>query len=99
MPTPKRFLLSDRELLRLVLKYATLTSGESKPFARMYDELVSGKFTELKDTDRLWVKSVYDAQGVGDLHYAGRRNARKTSKDSQAAAFDALPRPKRPPGK
>jgi hypothetical protein len=99
MTTAKRFIRSDRETLRLVLKFAKLSPAETVVFTRMYDELAAGQRTELSDGDRMRVQSVFDQHGVSDTQYASLGEARNNVKARKAAAFDAMPRPKRPPGK
>jgi hypothetical protein len=99
MPTPMRFLRSDRETLRLLLEFAKLSSGEAVPFKQMYEDLVEGRRADLTDTERVSVQSAFDRHGVANLQYPSRKNSFQRTQDSAAAAFDAMPRPKRPPGK
>ena len=99
MSIPKRLLRSDRETLRLLLEFAKLPSGEAAPFKQMYDELVGGQRADLNDTERVSVQSAFDRYGVMNLRYAARREAGRAAIESRMAKFDAMPRPKRPPGK
>jgi hypothetical protein len=89
---------SDRERLRRVLDSGKLTRTEADVFKKKYEQLVSGKLAELTDGDRRWVGSIYYERGVGEMRFASRQKARKVE-DDQSAAFDALPRPKKPPGR
>ncbi len=100
MPTtPMRFLRSDRETLRLLLEFGKLPSGEAAPFKQMYEDLVGGQRADLTNTERVSVQSAFDRHGVANLQYPPRTSSYQRSQDSAAAAFDAMPRPKRPPGK
>jgi hypothetical protein len=94
-----RLLRSDRETLRLLLELAKMPSGEAAPFQQLYDELVGGQRADLNDTERVSVQSAFDRYGVANLQYPSRKTSYQKAQDSAAAAFDAMPRPKRPPGK
>ncbi len=98
MPTMKRF-RSDRETLRLVLQFAKLSPDETSRLKAKYEDLANGRIIELSEEDRTSVHSIFDEQKVGDFQYAARLEARKAAKGSLAMSFDAMPRPKRPPGK
>jgi hypothetical protein len=99
MPIPMRLLRSDRETLRLLLEFAKMPSGEAAPFNQMYEELVDGRRADLNDTERVSVQSAFDRHGVANLQYPPRKTSYQRVQDKAAAAFDAMPRPKRPPGK
>ncbi len=99
MPTPMRLLRSDRETLRLLLELAKMPSGEAVPFNQMYEELVDGRRADLTDIERASVQSAFDRHGVANLQYPSRKTSYQRAHESAAAAFDAMPRPKRPPGK
>jgi hypothetical protein len=99
MPAPMRLLRSDRETLRLLLEFAKMPSGEAAPFNQMYEELVGGRRADLTDTERRSVQSAFDRYRVANLQYPSHKNSYQRAQDSAAAAFDAMPRPKRPPGK
>ena len=99
MPTPMRLLRSDRETLRLLLEFAKMPAGEAAPFNQMYEELVGGQRVDLTDTERLSVQSAFERHGVANLQYPPRKTSYQRAQDTAAAAFDAMPRPKRPPGK
>ena len=71
----------DREMLRLLLKFANLTGSEAACFKRMHDALASGQLVELAQGDRLWVRSAFDKYGVWDLQYAARQRAGESAKD------------------
>jgi hypothetical protein len=99
MPTPISLLRSDRETLRLLLEFGKLPSGEAAPFKQMYEDLVGGQRADLDDTERVSVQSAFDRYGIANLQYPSRKNSYQRAQDSAAAKFDAMPRPKRPPGK
>jgi hypothetical protein len=94
-----RLLRSDRETLRVLLEFAKMPSGEAAPFQQMYEELVDGRRADLTDTERVSVQSAFERHGVANLQYPSRKTSYERAQDSAAAAFDAMPRPKRPPGK
>jgi hypothetical protein len=99
MLAPMRLLRSDRETLRLLLEFAKMPAGEAAPFNKMYEELVGGQRADLTDTERVSVQSAFERHGVANLQYPPRKTSYQRAQDSAAAAFDAMPRPKRPPGK
>jgi hypothetical protein len=99
MPTPIRLLRSDRETLRLLLEFAKMPSDEAAPFNQMHEELVDGRRADLTDAERVSVQSAFDRHGVSRLQYPTRKTSYQRAQDSAAAAFDAMPRPKRPPGR
>jgi hypothetical protein len=99
MPTPMRLLRSDRETLRLLLEFAKMPAGEAAPFNQIYEELVGGRRADLTDMERVSVQSAFDRYGVSNLQYPSRKSSYQKAQDRVAAALDAMPRPKRPPGK
>jgi hypothetical protein len=99
MPTPMRLLRSDRDTLRLLLEFAKMPSDEAAPFKQMYDELVGGGRADLTDAERVSVQSAFERHGVANLQYPSRKTSYQRAQDRAAAAFDAMPRPKHPPGK
>jgi hypothetical protein len=99
MPTPMRFLRSDRETLRLLLEFAKMPSAEAAPFNQMYEELVGGQRADLNNTERLSVQSAFDRYGVASLQYPSRKTSYQRAHDRAAAAFRRDAETKTPPGK
>jgi hypothetical protein len=99
MPPSIRPLRSDLETLRLLLECASLPATDAAPFKQMHEELVSGKRADLNEAERASVQSAFDRYDVANFQYSSRKDSYKKAQDRVIAAFEAMPRPKRPPGK
>lgn len=89
----------DREMLRRLLASGKLAEEERVEAQRLLDELSAGRVLRLATTQRVWAERLFHRLGLGD------QRPKQTTKDSKAkakellAAFEAMPRPKKPPGK
>ena len=97
MPAPK---LSDRETLRQLLESGKLNADESQTFRTMYDDLVAGRIALLDRKQRLWAETLYNEKYKLGEERAKTGKKRSTNKNKELlATFDAMPRPKKPPGR
>jgi hypothetical protein len=91
---PKR---TDKETLERLLASEKLTPVESSDIQRSLDAVVSGK--ELHMDQRQRSTTLYNKYQLGEEPARGGRRRGQTQNDALAAKFDAMPRPKKPPGK
>jgi hypothetical protein len=97
MPTPRRFARSDRETLRRLVDCGKLTPAQVEAFEEKYAQLVSGALTELSGDDRKSADIMYNEHKLGEQE--PRRGRTNANQKELLAKFDAMPRPKKPPGK
>jgi hypothetical protein len=89
----------EREMLRLLLACGKLTPDEVGRARKFFDDLAAGRLVRLDHENRVWVERLFYA------HKLGQQRSREVAKPTKAtskqliAAFDAMPRPKKPPGK
>jgi hypothetical protein len=94
VPFPSR---TDNETLQRLLESGKLTPVETADIQRSYDAVVAG--AELDPAQRMKANTLYELHKLGaEPALAGRRRGRGWNNDL-LAKFDAMPRPKRPPGK
>jgi hypothetical protein len=94
VPSPKR---TDRETLDRLLASGTLTLAEAVDVERIHEVVATGR--ELDPAQRLKANALYERHKLdGEGAQSSRRLARSRS-DALNAKFDAMPRPKKPPGK
>ena len=95
VPIPKR---TDKETLERLLASDKLTPVETTDIKQSHDAVVAGK--ELDAHQRLRANILYEEKyKLGEQYvWAGRRRGQARS-DELLAKFDAMPRPKKPPGK
>jgi hypothetical protein len=93
--------LSEREKLRRLLESDRLAQCERKEAQRLHDELVGGRVAQLSTPSRVWVESLIKKHRLWGGLQLGllALNRRKAKARELAAAFDAMPRPKKPPGR
>ena len=94
VPLPNQ---TDKETLQRLLASGKLTRVETAEVQGSYDTVVAGK--ELDSHQRLRANALYNMYKLGEesVHVGRRRGQAKT--DELLAKFDAMPRPKKPPGK
>jgi hypothetical protein len=92
MGPPKR---TDQETLRRLLDSGKLDAAEGTEIQQALDGLLAGK--EVTGQQRLRASVLYERYNLGEAHPVGRK--RGSDKRELLAAFDAMPRPKKPPGK
>lgn len=94
MSLPK---LADKETLQRLLASGKLTLAETAELQQSYDALVAGK--ELESPQRMMANTLYDKYKIGEERVQGGRRRGQSKLGELLAKFDAMPRPKRPPGK
>src|SRR5579864_6328608 len=97
MPKPQK--RTDRATLSALLTSGKLTGAQQKVFQGMYDDLMSGKIIGLSPKQRLWADGLYDQHKLGDIRYAGRKEARARIHKAETSALDNMPKPLKPPGR
>lgn len=88
----------EREMLRLLLACEKLTPDEATRARKLDDDLAAGRFVRLDHESRVWVERLFFLHKLGKQRPREVAKPKATSKEL-AAAFDAMPRPKKPPGK
>jgi len=93
--------LSQREMLRRLLDSGKLTPSETEAARKMHDDLTAGRVGGLNDQQSAWADQLCRKCGIS-MHEAKPGDSKKKAQEEkkrQLAEFDAMPRPKRPPGK
>jgi len=95
VPLPKR---TDKETLERLLASGKLTPIETTDIQQSHDAVAAGN--ELDAHQRLRANVLYEEKyKLGEERtWAGRRRGHSWT-DELVAKFDAMPRPKKPPGK
>ena len=94
MPFPKQ---TEKETLQRLLASGKLTPVETADVQGSYDALIAGK--ELDSDQRLRANALYDMYKLGEENVQVGRRRGQAKTDELLAKFDAMPRPKKPPGK
>ena len=97
MPPAK---LPQREMLHRLLDSGKLTPSETKAVRKLHDDLVAGQIGGLNGQQAAWAEEICCRCGI--VVARARPDSRKKGKDAAkklVAEFDALPRPKKPPGR
>ena len=92
---------SQPDLLRQLLACGKLSPSESGDVRRLYDALVAGRVGGLTSEQNRWAEQLGRKCGVA-LNRAKPRADKKAERETQQRlldAFEALPRPKAPPGR
>jgi hypothetical protein len=92
--------LPQREMLRRLLDSGKLTPSEAGAVREMHDALTTGRIGGLNQRQAAWAEEVCRRCGI--VVARARPDSRKKGKDAAkklVAEFDALPRPKKPPGR
>jgi hypothetical protein len=97
MPKPQP--RTDRVTLSALLTSGKLNGHEQSIFQGMYDDLMGGKVIGLSPKQRLWADTLYEQHKLGDIRYAGRKEARARLQRNQVDLLAALPKPLKPPGR
>jgi hypothetical protein len=97
MPKPQP--RTDRVTLSALLTSGKLTGTEQRVFQGWYDDIMGGKRISLTPKERLWADSVYEKHKLGDVRYAGRKEARARIQKNERSLLDSMPRPLKPPGR
>ena len=92
--------LPQREMLRRLLDSGKLPPSDAKAVSNSYDELVAGRIGGLNQLQAAWAEQLCEKCGI--VLVTVRPDTRKKGKDAAkklVAEFDAMPRPKKPPGR
>ena len=92
--------LPQREMLRRLLDSGQLEATEVEPVRKLYDDIVTGRIGGLSQQQAAWAEELCRRGGI--VVARARPDTRKKGKDEAkrlVADFDALPRPKKPPGR
>jgi hypothetical protein len=92
---------SQPELLRQLLACGKLSPSELGEVRRLYDDLVAGRVGGLTTQQTQWAERLRRQCGIA-LRRAMPREDKKPTREAQQRlldAFEALPRPKAPPGR
>lgn len=89
---------TDRVTLNGLLTSGKLSSSEKAAFQQMFDDLAQGRIIGLSQKQRLWADSLWQKYKVGDMVFAGRKQARVMVRQGEATLLDKMPRPLKPPG-
>jgi len=89
--------LTDKETLQALLAAGKLNPEEIIDIRQSYDALVAGQ--ELEPHRRMKANTLYDKYRLGQERVQASRKRSQSKTGELLATFDAMPRPKRPPGK
>lgn len=96
--------LTQREMLRRLLDSGKLPAGDVESVRKLFDDIVAGRIGGMNHPQSVWAEKLCEQCGV-DIRQPGARDTQTTrkkakeEKDRILAEFDALPRPKKPPGR
>lgn len=96
MPTVK---LPQREMLRRLLDSGKLTPSEAETAGKLRDDIVDGRIGGLNHAQSVWAEQLCRKCGITNRPPPRTKKPTKEDKERVIAQFDALPRPKKPPGK
>jgi hypothetical protein len=91
---PKR---TDKQTLERLLASGKLNPLETADIQGSYDAVLAGK--ELDSNQRLRANTLHNKYELGEESARAGRRRGQDKTDELLARFDAMPRPKRPPGK
>ena len=86
-------------MLRLLLACEKLTPDEVGRARKLLDDLAAGRLLRLDHENRVWVERLFFAHKLGSQRPREVAKSTKATSKQLVAAFDAMPRPKKPPGK
>jgi len=92
--------LPQRDLLRRLLDSGKLTPTEVEAVRKLYDDIVTRRVGGLNQTQAAWAQQLCERCGIAVNRVSPF--SKKKGKDEAkklVAEFDALPRPKKPPGR
>ncbi len=87
-------------MLRRLLDSGKLTPGDAAAARKLYDDILAGQIGGLTQQQSRWAEQL--CRKVGILAHQPKMTSREKTKETNAkllAEFDALPRPKKPPGR
>ena len=92
--------LPQREMLRRLLDSGKLSPSDTEAIRAMYDDIVAGRIGGLNHDQGVRAEQLCRQCGIA-AHHPGLsiKKATKEDKEKLLAQFDAMPRPKKPPGR
>ena len=92
--------LPHREMLRRLMDSGKLTPSDAEAVRALHDDIVAGRIGGLNHEQSLWAEQLCQRYGITpNLPTIGTKKVTKEDKERVIAQFDAMPRPKKPPGK
>jgi hypothetical protein len=89
----------QRVVLRQMLDCGKLTSAETKTVGKLFDDLSAGRIGGLNTQQSAWVEQVCKRCGIAVERAKPPPRKKKDETKKLVADFDAMPRPKKPPGR
>jgi hypothetical protein len=89
----------QRVVLRQLLDSGKLTAAETKTIRQLFDDLSHGRIGGLNSQQSTWVEQVCQRCGVTVDRPKPPPRKKKDDTKRLVAEFDAMPRPKKPPGR
>lgn len=86
-------------MLRLLVACEKLTPDEASRARKLLDDLEAGRLVRLDHENRVWAERLFHAHKLGSQRPREPARSGKATSKQLIAAFDAMPRPKKPPGK
>ena len=92
--------LPQREMLRRLIDSGKLTPSEAETVRKLYDDLVAGRIGGLHHKQSVWAEQLCEKCGIA-ANRPTKNYGKKTRDEAKklVAEFDAMPRPKKPPGR
>jgi hypothetical protein len=96
--------LTQREMLRRLLETGKLSEDDATTIRKLYDDIVAGRIGGMNHPQSVWAEGLCQTCGV-DIRQPGARDAASSKKKAKEekerilAEFEAMPRPKKPPGR
>jgi hypothetical protein len=95
-----RVKLPQREILRRLLDSGKLTPSETEAAGKLHDDIADGRIGGLNHAQSVWAEQLCRKCGISPNRPAlSIKKETKEDKERVIAQFDAMPRPKKPPGK
>lgn len=91
--------IPQRVVLRQLLDSGKLTAAETKTVKQLFDNLSRGRIGGLNSQQSAWIEQVCQRCGVAVDRPKPPPRKKKDDTKRLAAEFDAMPRPKKPPGR
>ena len=92
--------LPQREMLRRLLDSGKLAPKETATVRKLHEDLVAGRIGGLNGQQAAWAEELCGRCGI--VFAPARPDSRKKGREAAkklVAEFDAMPRPKKPPGR
>lgn len=91
--------LPHREMLRGLLDSGQLTPSEAETAGKIHGDLVGGGIGGLNYQQGAWTQRLCQRVGISMHEARPTVSKAQAEKERQLTEFDAMPRPKKPPGR